>query len=230
MVAEGEKVVTALFQSGITPIALLAEPKHYDRLEPWIKQTALSPQYMYEASASLLKEVVGYRMHQGVMALALIPQQVSLSMLSFPIVALNGLANGENVGAIIRTAVAFGVKSLLVDSDCASPFLRRSIKVAMGTAFQVDWHQTSDLPQALADLKERGGDVVAIEANPQSQSLRDYTLSEKSVLVFGSEGHGLEEAVSQSCETSLTIPMSQEVDSLNVAAACSILLYHLPHR
>lgn len=227
IVAEGEKGILALMKSGITPLAMLAEAHYYQRLSKIITASGLPVDRQYVASRILMQQLVGYRMHQGVMVLAKAPDQTPLEKLSFPVVALNRLANAENVGAIIRTAVAFGVRSLLVDNECADPFLRRSIKVAMGAAFQINWHKTMSLPNALAVLKQRGATVVAAEALSTSISLRKYPIPYNSILVMGSEGEGIDSDVSDACDVSVAIPVDSSIDSLNVAAACAVLLYSI---
>jgi tRNA G18 (ribose-2'-O)-methylase SpoU len=231
VVAEGEKCVLVLLESlsknRTPPLAILAENSYYERLADAVEISGIPQKQRFIASEELMKQLVGYRMHQGVMLLAKAPNQTSLEELPFPIIALNQLANAENVGAIVRTAVAFGVRSILIDDCCASPFLRRSVKVAMGTAFQINWHKTESLADALCKLKLRGATIVAAEASDAAVPIDEYTIPRDSVIIMGSEGKGIAPEVVATADVSVTIPIDPSVDSLNVAVASAIVLYRL---
>ncbi|SCA62409.1 Uncharacterized tRNA/rRNA methyltransferase Rv0881 [Chlamydiales bacterium SCGC AG-110-P3] len=230
VVAEGKKVVLSLLASERPVIAVLAERHYYDTAFClMLDARGVSAECRYVADNGLLKEVVGYRMHQGVMAIGVAPDQVAVDALQAPIVVLNGLANAENVGAIIRNCVAFGVQNLLIDSGCASPFSRRSVKVAMGTVFGIQWHRTESLSSALESLSQRGVTVIAADTFVDSVSLSDYMFPSNYALVLGSEGHGLNPSVLDCVDAVVRVPMQGNVDSLNVAAASAVFLYHAQH-
>src|SRR4029077_480104 len=90
-----------------------------------------------------LKDVVGYRLHGGVMALGTVPDEKPISGTLH--VALDGLSDAEDVGAILRTCAAFGVDGVIVGPDSASPWLRRAVRVSMGAPIVVPVHTTRDL-------------------------------------------------------------------------------------
>ena len=227
VVAEGEKVVRSLLASSLQVVAVLAETAYYDsEFSELLSERGVSDDRRYIAARAVLKDVVGYRMHQGIMAIGIAPAQKAAAAMQGPVVVLNRLANAENVGAIVRNCAAFGVKNLIIDSDCASPFARRSVKVAMGTAFGLNWHRAECLSGVLKHFSQRGVAVVAAAIGDAAQPLPDYRFPSAYALVLGSEGHGLDEVVMAECSDVVCIPMAAGVDSLNVAAASAVFLYH----
>jgi tRNA G18 (ribose-2'-O)-methylase SpoU len=181
--------------------------------------------------------IVGYAMHEGVMALAVVPEMPYLSeyvrTIALPAVCLCGVADAENVGAIVRNCAAFGVRSLIVDSATCSPYLRRAVRVSLGGIFALAVYRTANLPAALEEMKHYRplSHSVALETSPKAHSLATFPLSEESVFIFGSEAHGIPQEVLSVCDAVVQIPMmpiadTDAVNSLNVAASTAIALYH----
>jgi len=221
VVAESEKVVQSLLKSPLEVVSMLALPQYY---EAFGKLAENIPQ-KYIATEELMADIVGYRLHQGVMAAALPPQSTPLDAMEGPVVVLNGLCNAENVGAIMRNALAFGVNNILVDSATSPPFLRRSVRVSMGAVFSMNVHTTENLGGALKVLKERGYTIVGADLTEPVIDAGQYRFPEKYALVIGTEGHGLQEDVVEACDLCVRVPISSQVDSLNAAAATAVLLF-----
>ena len=221
IIAESEKVVRRLLKSPLEVVSMLALPNYYDKLGALTDRVPEK----YTASPTLMADIVGYRLHQGVMAAAVIPADVSIEELRGPVVALNGLCNAENVGAIMRNAFAFGVENLLVDSATSPPFLRRSVRVSMGCAFSMKINTAQDLPAALLRLKERGYTIIGADLTEPVVDLNRCRFPANYVLVIGTEGEGLQKEVVEVCDQCVRIPISSSVDSLNAAAATAILLH-----
>jgi len=225
VVAEGEKNVRSLLASGLPLLAFFAEPQHHTALNSLLDRSGLSSDLRYVADQQLLQKVVGYRMHQGVMALTRAPDQTPVAELSSPVLLLNGLANAENVGAAIRNAVAFGVRSVVIDGQTASPFLRRSIKVSMGAVFQVRWTRVTSLVETLKTLRQRGVTTVAADLCDDAVPLCDFHFPSDYALTLGSEGAGIDQRVREEVDRLVAIPIDSSIDSLNVAAASAIFFY-----
>jgi len=225
-VAESEKVVKALLQSSLPVVSILALPHYYDALNDVIANKRIPSSATYVADEQIMMDIVGYRMHQGIMAIGQRPQSSSLQELTGPIVALNGICNAENVGAIVRCCAAFDIGALIVDKACSPPFLRRSIRVSMGTIFSMHVHTTNDLVETLTALKyDRGYTVLGAHLHGNVVDIINYRFPEKYVLVLGTEGTGLEERVVNVCDALVKVPISACVESLNVAAATAVILH-----
>jgi tRNA G18 (ribose-2'-O)-methylase SpoU len=225
-VAEGEKVVRRLMQSGLSIISFLMTPQWKQQIFP--NDFAIAPVYI--ASKDLLETIVGFPLHQGIMAVAKMPEEGSIdeliSVRKEPlIVALDGVVNAENVGVAVRNCAAFGADAIMVDQTSSSPWLRRSVRNSMGGIFQIQSFHVQDLPQQLVQLKQRYG-MQIIAAHPSGKTqLNCIDLKRGIVLVFGNEGYGLSERILSEADDAASIPMSNNTDSLNVASAIAVFLY-----
>jgi tRNA G18 (ribose-2'-O)-methylase SpoU len=130
------------------------------------------------------------------------------------------------MGGLIRNAAAFGVNAVIVDGTSCNPWLRRSVRVSMGTIMDVEIIRVPDLPNALREMREnRTARAIGASLAEGSISLSQIPKGGNAVLVFGSEGWGLRREVASVCDALAEIPMSDNVDSLNVAVASGIFLY-----
>ena len=248
-VAEGEKVVRRLLASRFEVVSALMPEDHLESLRPLLaaRQETFN---VYLAELKLLKQLVGFSMYQGVLAVGKIPPPVSqdnvLSQSPKPMLfaAVDGLSNAENLGALVRNCVAFGVQALIIGETSSSPYLRRAVRNSMGTIFQLPIIELSKLGQrhqfttkphttkltlveCLKELRGRGIRCIAAHPRPDSKFLFQADFSGDCCIVFGSEGDGISQAVLDACDEAVAIPMPPEVDSLNVGAAAAVFLYEV---
>jgi len=164
-----------------------------------------------------LDKLVGFRLHQGLMALGKIPPErpVRGSLL----VALDGLSNAENVGAILRTCAAFGVEGVLVGPGTASPWLRRAVRVSLAAPLRVPVHFPPDLAAALRPLN-----AYAAHIHGERMDYRDVDYAKDCCLVLGGEAHGVSPEAVGACRATIVIPMEGGWDCLNVASSAAVLL------
>lgn len=186
--------------------------------EEWAGKLAVPPEVdVRVAPRERLNEIVGYRLHQGVMALGRIPEpgppRGSL------LVALDGLENAENVGSVLRTCAAFGADGILVGPGTASPWLRRAVRVSLGAPLQVPIHPVDDLAAAIRPLNAYAAHIHG-ERRPYTSI--DYT--GPCCLVLGGEAYGVSDEVIRACRGVIAIPMAEEWDCLNVASSAAVLL------
>lgn len=173
------------------------------------------------------------------------------------VAVLENVVNPTNIGAIFRSAAALNMDAVLLTPACADPLYRRASRVSMGTVFQIPWTYfdkkvTKDLIGESLDengtekdtsameevvwpdagiklLKELGFKTAAMALSDDSVSIDDEKLlsEEKLAIILGTEGDGLAENTIADCDYTVKIPMSHEVDSLNVAAASAVAFYQL---
>lgn len=143
------------------------------------------------------------------------------------IAVLDGLVDHTNVGACFRSAAAMGVDAVLVTPTCADPLYRRSIRVSMGTVFQVPWTRIDAWPSGIDQLRESGYVVAGMTLGEGAISLDELVAEDHRnlALVFGSEGHGLAPETEKLLDRRVTIPMMGGVDSLNVASSSAVAFY-----
>ena len=258
-IAEGEKVTRRLLESRFTVVSVVLPEKWLEKYRPLLESRP-EEFTVYLAEKSLLETLVGYSLFQGVLSVGKIPPPASLddilakhSTQSSPkattrqaphlLVAIDGLSNAENLGALVRNCAAFDVQALMVGETCSSPYLRRSVRNSMGAIFQLPvWEvkmanaaarlRRDDPPQfslmrALHDLRARGIRCIAAHPRPGGKTLWQADFSGDCCLVFGSEGNGISKAVLEACDETVAIPMANDVDSLNVGAAAAVFLYEV---
>lgn len=143
------------------------------------------------------------------------------------IAVLEGLVDHTNVGSAFRNAAALGLDAVLVSPTCADPLYRRSVRVSMGTVFQVPWTRIPDWTKGIAELKAAGYVLVGMTLGEGAITLDELVAEdhEKLALVFGTEGHGITREADALLDRRVTIPMMGGVDSLNVTAAAAVAFY-----
>lgn len=230
-VAEGEKVVRRLLESQLYVLSVLITPerlKQYDEI-----LTARTERIkVFIAEKSLLETIVGFNLHQGIMALGKIPIQASLdSVLSESqsphlFVAIDGLTNSENIGVLVRNCAAFGVQAILVGETSSSPYLRRAVRNSLGTVFKIPVVHCENLAVNLQLLRNSSGfKIVATHPHSEQHTIQRVDFTGHCCIVFGSEGEGISQKVLSVCDIAAAIPMQLGVDSLNVANANAVFLY-----
>ena len=246
-VAEGEKVVRRLLESSFTVVSVLLPEKHLAQFQPLLEARPENLN-VYLAGKKLLEQLIGFSMYQGVLAVGKIPTPASLDAIltggakPLLLAAVDGLTSAENLGALVRNCVAFGVQALVVGETSSSPFLRRAVRNSMGTILQLPVielaklglrHQFTAKPhttrltlaECLQQLRSRGVRCFAAHPHADKTLLSQADLSGDCCLVFGSEGDGLSTPVLEACDEAVAIPMPPTVDSLNVGAAAAVFLY-----
>jgi tRNA G18 (ribose-2'-O)-methylase SpoU len=229
-VAEGDKVVRRLLESHFGVVSVLLPERRLAEFEPLIRARAEDvPVYLMELAE--LEKLTGFPFFQGVLAVGKIPvtHAIETVFASTPsprlFVAIEGLSNAENVGLIVRNCAAFGAHALIVDGTSASPFLRRAVRNSMGTIFKLPIIDTASLIQTFGWLRERKMRLVAAHPSGENQTIRQTNFGGNCCIVLGSEGNGLSEELVAECDECVAIPMSNEVDSLNVGSAAAVFLY-----
>ena len=166
--------------------------------------------------------------HQGLALLADAPEAATLEELAEPaqgmLVVLDQVADPQNVGAIFRSAAAFGARGVILQDRRAPPLSGALAKAAAGAVDLVPCARVVNLSRALEALAERGWRAVGLAGEartPLSEAFDGGPVA----LVLGSEGEGLRRLVSEHCDLMASIPMPGGFESLNVATAAAIALY-----
>jgi tRNA G18 (ribose-2'-O)-methylase SpoU len=232
-IAEGTIVVQRLLESVHTIVSVLIAP---DWLEDYRERLISRPEQItvFVGEKDLLNTIVGYHLHQSIMALGKIPAQETLDTAfakSSPpnlFVAMDGLANAENIGVLVRNCTAFGVQAILVGETSSSPYLRRAVRNSMGTIFKMPVVHCTNLAETLRTLQiSHKFKVFAAHPHTEEHSVQRTDFSGSCCLVFGSEGSGVSPEVLSLSDMAVAIPMARGVDSLNVASASAVFLYEV---
>ena len=226
-VAEGEKVVRRLLESPLEVISLLLTPDWCGRLAATGHLKGREGATAFLAEGELLRGIVGFNIHQGIMAVGKVPADGSLDALAPAqlLVALDGLRISENVGVIVRNGAAFGVQAILVGETACSPYLRRAVRNSMGAVFQMPIIHVPCLADVLERLKLRYGSEIVVADPHGATTIYDTSLAGSVCIVLGNEDYGVSPEIAGLATARAAIPMHNRTDSLNVASASAVFLY-----
>ena len=228
-IAEGEKLVRRLLASPFPVESVLAGQQFADGIAPLVPADV--PLLVVEDAC--VPGLVGFNFHRGLLACGRRLPELAVAdfagRLPSPatLVICPEIQDPENLGGVLRTSCALGVDAVVLGSGSADPFSRRVLRVSMGTAFQVPILQSRDLAGDLAWLRASGGfQLVATVLDETAERLEMALRAPRVGLLFGNEAHGLDQSWLEICDKRVTIPMRRGTDSLNVAAACAVVLHH----
>ena len=238
-IAESPKVIQRALNAGYEPVSLLMERRHItgDAAEILAR---CGPIPVYTADRETLAGLTGYQLTRGVLCALRRPRLPSVEALcgsARRVAVLEGIVDPTNVGAIFRSAAALNMDAVLVTPTCCDPLYRRSVRVSMGTVFQIPWTRIGETPadwpeKGMEQLRRLGFKTAAMALSGDSVSIDDARLSaeERLAVILGTEGDGLAETTISGCDYTVRIPMSHGVDSLNVAAASAVAFWQLRPR
>ena len=235
-IAERPKVIERALDAGYEPVSLLLERKHLDgQAKDIIARCKEIP--VYTSDFEILTQLTGFQLTRGALCAMRRPPLPSVEEVcagTRRIAILENVMNPTNIGAIFRSAAALNMDAVLLTPACSNPLYRRSIRVSMGTVFQIPWtylgNQTDGWPHSdIRKLRNMGFKMAAMALCDNSVSIDDPCLQkeEKLAVILGTEGDGLSDNTIADCDYTVRIPMSHGVDSLNVAAASAVAFWQL---
>jgi len=231
-IAESAKVIGRAVAAGHRPRSLLVQEKWLGDVEHLAGD---APVYLVDDVVA--EQLTGYTVHRGALAAMhrpLLPRVSEVVADARLVLVLEDIVDHTNVGAAFRAAAGLGADAVLVTPRCADPLYRRSVRVSMGTVFQVPWTRLPDDAnggwRAGRDLLHDAGLHVAALALADGAVPLDVFAAERPervALLMGTEGDGLSRRALAAADTVVTIPMTGGVDSLNVASAAAVALWAL---
>lgn len=234
-IAESAAVISTALDAGYRPVSLLMDARRLAGETAQRILTRCGDAPVYTADDELLHRLTGYPLTRGflcAMRRPTLPEAETVISDARRLAVLENIVDAANVGAIFRSAAALGMDGLLLSPSCCDPFNRRTVRVSMGTVFQIPWTYAPDGSWpgvTLAQLRGRGFRTLAMALRPDAISMGDPRLRryERLALLFGTEGTGLQPETIDACDETVMIPMSHGVDSLNVAASSAVAFWAL---
>lgn len=234
-IAESPKVIRRALDAGYQPLSLLLEGKLVaGEAQDLVERCSHIP--IYTADAEILSQLTGFKMTLGALCAMRrhkLPDVKTICFGKNRVAVLEDIVNPTNIGAIFRSAAALGFDAVLLTPACCDPLYRRAIRVSMGTVFQVPWtYLDCSGADCVEELKHMGFSTAAMALQDDSVGIDDGQLmaEKKLAVLLGTEGEGLHQSTIDSCDYVVKIPMSHNVDSLNVAAACAVAFWQLGNR
>lgn len=234
-IAEGRLVVQRLLASDYETVSILAEPKRID----WVATLVQPETPILVVSAELIQEVAGFNFHRGVLACGRrstfessqrLMDVTDPSQIALAAVSVNDM---ENLGSLIRTAVAFGIDRVILNRQSVDPLCRRVLRVSMGAALKMRFYDWESPQQWLQENeRERVWFTVATTLGEDSIPMGQVTehpdfASRPKLILMGNEADGLPASIQAACSVRAQIPMALGIDSLNVSVAGAIAIYEL---
>ena len=230
-IAESAKVIARAVGAGHRVRSVLVQEKWVDEVTALLAGTDAP---VYVTSPEISERITGYAVHRGALAAMhrpVLPDAAHVLRGARTVMILEDIVDHTNVGAAFRAAAGLGADAVLVTERCADPLYRRSVRVSMGTVFQVPWTRLPPWPEARRLLRDADVHVAALALADDAVDLDVFAASrpDRVALLLGSEGDGLSRAALGAADTVVTIPMAGGVDSLNVASASAVALWALAH-
>lgn len=228
-IAESPKVINVALDAGYQPVSLLCEERHITGdAAGIIERCGDIP--VYTGSRELLAKLTGYTLTRGVLCAMRRPREKTPEEIcagARRVVVIDGVVDTTNIGAIFRSAAALGIDGVLLTTTSCDPLNRRAVRVSMGSVFLVPWGW---LPvDGYRRLQQLGFKIAAMALTDDSVSIDDDALMSEPrlAITMGTEGDGLSDGVIAGADYVVRIPMSNCVDSLNVAAASAVAFWQL---
>ena len=179
----------------------------------------------YLLAEHVAEKLARTRTTQGVWAVFDTPPAAAQNLSGRRILALDGVQDPGNLGAVLRSAAAFGWQGVLLGPGCADAYGIKALRAAMSSTVKLPVARTDDLAEALRQLRSRGYTCFAARLE-ESEELPAAAQDAPLVLVVGSEGQGIRPEVAAVCDVSVRIPIAPAMESLNAAVAASVLMWH----
>ena len=237
--AEGEKLTAEALSAGLPVSHVFVSESKRARVLELLSEELTSPQYekteLITVSDGVFEKISTEKAPQGVISVIkyldffnnadiiykeeffLKPDERALFLCS--------VRDPGNLGAVIRSAAAFGVDHIILSSDSADIYNHKTIRAAMGSLFRVRITVVSDIPSFIASAKACGRRVFAAELSDNALSLASVEIKPSDIFMIGNEGHGIPYEISSLCDCSVYIPISNVTESLNAAVAAAIFMW-----
>jgi tRNA G18 (ribose-2'-O)-methylase SpoU len=230
-IAESPKVIHVALNAGYEPLSLLCERRHITGdAASIIERCGDIP--VYTGERDLLAALTGYTLTRGVLCAMRRPLPLPVEQVcrdAHRVVVIDAVTDTTNIGAIFRSAAALSIDAVLLTPTACDPLNRRAVRVSMGSVFLVPW---TWIDGPLTTLHDYGFKTAAMALTDDSLSIDDPQLASlpRLAIVMGTEGDGLPHETISEADYVVRIPMSHEVDSLNVAAAAAVAFWQLRDR
>lgn len=226
LLLDGLHLAQALVEAGgrLEEVVVSESGLRRGEIVDWLERQTAAP--VLRVPDALFAELVGTETPSGLLAVGRLAAPATAPRLDVDSILLDGVQDPGNVGTLLRTAAAAGVRQALLGPGCADPWAPKTLRAGQGAQFQLSLHEGRDLADFLAAYRGTGI-VTRLDA---VQSLYAASLEGPLAWVFGSEGQGVSAPVTAAAKLAVRIPMPGATESLNVAAAAAVCLFEAVRR
>ena len=238
-IAEGEKLSFEALNFGLKVSHIFVVEKKQEeilsKLSPFWNNEAYSDTKVCVLSEQAFEKISTENAPQGIITiikyldifhkLDIIYKEEFLKNADETVVFLDSVRDPSNLGAIIRSALAFGVGHIVLSSDCTDAYNPKCVRASMGGVFKIKLSYVKDSVGTVFEMRKAGRRVLSAELSSEALTLGEACLEKRDIIVIGNEGHGVSSAVGSACDGSVYIPISSATESLNASVAAAILMW-----
>ena len=238
-IAEGEKLSLEALDAGLSvSVIFVAEDMlsgWLSRIEKYTKSEKYAQTEVIPVSESVFEKISTEKSPEGVISVIkcldffnnadIIYKEEFFLKGAERALVLCSVRDPGNLGAVIRSATAFGVDHLILSSDCAEVYNPKTVRSAMGSLFRTRITSVSSLGEFIKAARAAGRRIYAAELTENAKSLSELELAADDIFIIGNEGHGIPEEISSACTASVYIPISKKTESLNAAVAAAVFMW-----
>ncbi len=227
--AEGARLCYDAASSGVKVSELYVTEKALSKYEEYVRLVTECAERTFVVSEEVSEKLSDTKNSQGVFCLCkMLDKKTNIGKIKYngKYIALESVSNPANFGAVVRTAEAVGLDGVIVSGGC-DIYNPKSQRAAMGSLFRLNVIETDNLPQTLKALAENGMSVLAGVPDADAEKLTEVDMNGGVVAVIGNEGNGITEETCAVATKLVTIPMKGRAESLNAAAAASIIIWEM---
>ena len=229
-VAEGARLCCDAAKSGAPIFALLATSEAEEKYASYLAPVLETASKRYLISPEVASFLSGTKSTQGVFCVCGIPDgppALPDAAEDGHCLVLENIRDPANLGAMLRTAEALGIRSVLLCGECCDVYSPKVLRASMGAGFRLPLFRRTDVAQTLNELDSRGCATLAAVPDASAVPVTSLRLTGAAAVAVGNEGDGLTEEAQRACSLRVTIPMRGRAESLNAAASAAILLWEL---
>ena len=238
-IAEGEKLTLEALSSGLPVSHIFIDINRFDtiwaRLQPYIDDERYTNTAVYRISESAFSKISTEKAPQGIISaikyldffreIDIIYKEDFCLLPTERAIILCSVRDPGNLGAIIRSSVAFGVDHIIISDDTVDVYNPKTVRSAMGSLFRVKITRVKSLISFVSVARMCGRAVYAAELSEKATPLGRLCLSRDDLVMIGNEGHGIPKDISDACTGSVYIPISKKTESLNAAVAAALFMW-----
>ncbi len=235
---EGEKLFFEAIKASLIPEEIFVSESEKERLLPIIKEktdgTPFQNVRLYILSDACFSKISSEKAPEGLILLArhldFFEKCIKIDGRVFfneeeRMLALYDVRDPGNMGAILRSALAFGVQRVILCGHCVDLYNHKTVRASMGALFHLTFAMAPDFSLFANALHAGGRRILAAELTESAKPINTLGVTARDVFLIGNEGHGIKKEVSALCDSSAYIPISPMTESLNAAVAASVLLW-----
>lgn len=228
-IVEGARLCYDAALSEVQITELYATPDALERYADYISLIQEKAERCFEISGEVAQKLADTKSTQGVFCLCkMLDKNTNIGKIKYngKYIALEDVQNPSNFGAVIRTAEAVGLDGVIVSGGC-DLYNPKSLRASMGSVFRLNVVETDNLPAFLESLANEGMFVYAGVPDSNAEKITEVSMAGGGVSIIGNEGNGITEETMRSATKLVTIPMKGRAESLNAAAAASIMIWEM---